>query len=1490
MKKLFLLGVFMLLSFSGLRAQRQMETLDRGLVAVKVPSGVYTSWRITGDEWYDVTYNIYRDGTKLNDEPLTVSNFIDRSGSASSSYTVRAVVGGVEQPACAPVSVWGQQYMQIKMSDLYSKNGHLMNNAYTINDACAADLDGDGVYELIVKRMNTDFTLANDTAYCLFQAYKLDGTLLWTLDMGPNLINAGHVETNCVAFDFDEDGKAEVVLRATDGTILPDGTVIGNAKVNYRPVGGRDYQVDGDEWLVVLNGATGALIDKVIFDTDPVNGNNLARRSAAFWWNGNSKAYGHRANKFHFGAPYLDGRHPSIYLGRGCYTNLHMATYDLVNGKLQRRWAYYTDDTSSPFYGQGYHNFCIVDVDMDGRDEICHGNCVIDDDGTELSSTGLGHGDAQHYGDLDPYRKGVEGFRCLEDNPGAVFVDAATSEILFRWIRGNDCGRCLAGNFTDDFPGAELWTVDGHLWSASTSRAADQVAATTAPGVTMNYRIYWDGDILDESFDYASRTSVGDGLDPSVFKYGNGSPIFSATGCMTNNNTKGNPCLQADLFGDWREEICVRTSDNRYIRIYTTTALTSHRNYSLMYDFQYRQAIYWQMCAYNQPPHVSYFLGNLEGIVLPPPPACSNGKQEITDALSSNADGKFVMMAQTKNTTVNVNGTVKPSNVMVNTPADYVIKGGTWSGDMRFIKMGLGKMTLSGCTLNHTGNTEVWGGTLVNESDITGSHLILKRFAEADLTGAYKKGIKMEYGAVLRPTSSASSLATLTASCLDMDGGAVLELNVNGQGQTDIVTVDTLRLGAANPIGATPVIRVVRGGTLEAGDYTLVQATKSLQGNVNAITIEGLEGVSYELVAGDKSVILRVKAQRAAASVYWSGAVNSIWNLNDVQNFVNGGTSDVFVSGDAVTFDASAVNKTVTVAENVEPSSVVVEGDDDYTFQGSGMISGTTGLVKNGNGTLYVNNENNFTGGVRINGGTVSVATLSDAQNVGALGAYTTEKGKFYIGEGATLRATAALTNACPIEVGNGAVINNSGTFTQNAAVSGGTLIKKGAGTLIFREHNAIKKLEIESGTVNIPVEYQNQTALGDTVVLRGGTLQFEDNSYTYAQSYSAWVVPEGAKATARLDSRCNYRGTLHGSGELTIYVPAYYRTYMYGDWSKFTGTLKATGAKSASYPIVFTNTYGLPNATLNIPNAGDVVQLGDGNASTSGTFRIGELTGVGTLAAGSNASNTFEVGSKNTDFSFGGISNATINKVGTGVMSMTANTGSGAINVVEGTLRVYNSITSTTTATGTGLITVKDGGVLTGRGYMGNSKVVVENGGVFRPGLLYLSVLNLTGTLTLNEGGVLELRINTNTTNSSISIGTAALMRGTVRILTRSDYVPKIGDTFSFWTCKTFNKNYTPTLELPELPAGMKWDTSQLCTTEGRLTIVADENGIADITYDTEVTVSVTGLNGVEVTTFTSAYGMVNANMAAADVPGGVYLLNIRSAAGTEVRKYFKR
>ena len=305
------------------------------------------------------------------------------------------------------------------------------------------------------------------------------------------------------------------------------------------------------------------------------------------------------------------------------------------------------------------------------------------------------------------------------------------------------------------------------------------------------------------------------------------------------------------------------------------------------------------------------------------------------------------------------------------------------------------------------------------------------------------------------------------------------------------------------------------------------------------------------------------------------------------------------------------------------------------------------------------------------------------------------------------------------------------------------------------------------------------------------------------------------------------------------------------------------------------------------------MIQIGNDNAPANGTFTIGKLTGKGSLNAGSNSANIFAAGSLNENFTFNGSINSNFHKVGTGTMTMTANVGGGAIVVQEGSLEINNSASSTTSASGTSTIEVKDGAVLYGRGYMANGRVTVRSGGIFRPGRSYAGQLTLKGHINLDAGGVLEFRINnaTSTTpNSSITTTGSLLLSGTIRILAREDYVPKVGDTFTFWNAKTFNKSYTPTIELPELPAGMKWDTSALCAATGVLTIVEDVTGVESIAHDDEVEVTLHALDGKEVAAFSTTYGMVQAHAAAADVPAGVYLIRVHAKTGTEVKKFVKR
>ena len=373
-----------------INAQRKMENLNRGLIAVNVSNGVFLSWRTLGSEWYDVAYNVYRNGTKLNSTPLSVSNYTDSDGTTSSLYTVTAIVNNVEQTPCSAVTPMSKQYLEISMVS--------RPEGYEINDATTADLDGDGEYEIIIKRMYNDWSV-EATNFTYFEAYKLDGTFLWDINVGPNIMSSSGVEINIAAFDLDEDGKAEVFLRTSEGTIFGDGTQIGDTdndgKTNYRysvlQSANMQYMNEGPEFLSLVEGETGIELDRVDF---------IPRGSSSDWGDG----YGHRANKFFFGAPYLDGIKPSLFTGRGIYTKTEMRTYDVVDKKLEMRWEFKSGNYT-PYYGQGNHNYTIADVDEDGRDEIVWGGMTVDDDGTGLYSTELGHGDAIHVGDLDPFRK-----------------------------------------------------------------------------------------------------------------------------------------------------------------------------------------------------------------------------------------------------------------------------------------------------------------------------------------------------------------------------------------------------------------------------------------------------------------------------------------------------------------------------------------------------------------------------------------------------------------------------------------------------------------------------------------------------------------------------------------------------------------------------------------------------------------------------------------------------------------------------------------------------------------------------------------------------------------------------------------------------------------------------------------------------------------------------------------------------------------------------
>ncbi|MFS0859256.1 rhamnogalacturonan lyase [Paenibacillus taichungensis] len=576
---------------------RQMEFLDRGVVAVKTGTGVFVSWRLLGTEGSNVSFNVYRDGTKVNASPITDStNLQDASGTSTSKYTVRAVVSGTEQAASVAASVWGNNYLSVPLS--VPAGGTTPDGVaytYSANDASAGDLDGDGEYELIVKwdpSNSKDNSQSGYTGEVFIDSYKLNGTRLWRISLGKN-IRAGAHYTQFMVYDLDGDGKAEVAMKTADGTKDGTGVVIGDASKDYRNSSG--YVLSGPEFLTIFNGQTGKALSTVNYE--PARGNVSD-------WGDN---YGNRVDRFLAAIAYLDGERPSLVMARGYYTRTVLVAYNWRDGQLTKQWTFDSNTSGNSGYaGQGNHNLSVADVDGDGKDEIVYGAMAVDDNGKGLYTTGLHHGDAMHLSDLDPDRAGLEVFQVHEtaSNAGVEFRDARTGQLIWGIPTTKDIGRGMAADIDPRYKGAEVW-ADGGLYTAK-----GQKIGTTLPSST-NFGIWWDGDLLRELLD-SNRIDKWDYANSKTVN------LLTASGVSSNNGTKSTPNLQADLFGDWREEVVWRTNDSSALRIYTTTAVTDKRIYTLMHDPVYRLGVAWQNVAYNQPPHTGFYLG--DGMSTPPVP------------------------------------------------------------------------------------------------------------------------------------------------------------------------------------------------------------------------------------------------------------------------------------------------------------------------------------------------------------------------------------------------------------------------------------------------------------------------------------------------------------------------------------------------------------------------------------------------------------------------------------------------------------------------------------------------------------------------------------------------------------------------------------------------------------------------------------------------------------------------------------------------------
>ena len=621
-----------------------MEYLDRGIYAVKSGSGMFVSWRWNANDADNAEFQLYRDGTLIytSKAGTGATSYQDNGGSTGSKYRVDTVVNGavVSSEDCRFLS--GKNYFDIPLNSPGSN--------YSPNDCVVGDVNGDGQYEIFLKwdpNDSQDNSKSGYTSNVYIDCVTLEGKTLWRVDLGKNIRAGQHYTQMCVA-DFDCDGKAELITKTADGTKDGAGKIIGDGSKDYR--NGSGYVLSGPEYMTLFDGQTGAALDTINF---PVPRGDVSK------WGDN---YGNRVDRFNSGIAYLDGVHPSAIYNRGYYTRMTISAVDVVNKKLSVRWIFDSDKEGKECYGQGNHNLMVADMDNDGRQEISMGDCMIDDNGKMLWSSGKGHGDAQHLGDFIPERPGLELWQCHEHTPyGVSLFDAKTGQVIFHIDGDKDTGRCCGDNVWAGNQGAELW---GARPAKAVLDKNGKTIASLSP--SMNYLIYWDGDLEREML---SDTMISKMKSATQIDY-----FFTAEGCASNNSTKAVPCMTADLFGDWREELIMRTTDNKKLRVWCSTYTTDVRLTTLMHDMQYRAQSCCQQSAYNQPPHVSYYLGS-DAPLPARPKVVINGKAPAPPEPLKYEDGQYI-------TNLTVGDTANAGNWSVETEPKQT--GSTVFGDRAF--------------------------------------------------------------------------------------------------------------------------------------------------------------------------------------------------------------------------------------------------------------------------------------------------------------------------------------------------------------------------------------------------------------------------------------------------------------------------------------------------------------------------------------------------------------------------------------------------------------------------------------------------------------------------------------------------------------------------------------------------------------------------------------------------------------------------------------
>jgi rhamnogalacturonan endolyase len=1411
--RLILLASVLFLVVPGANAQRQMEKLGRGMVAIRTNStSVYLSWRMLGTDPDDIGFNLYRvpnGGTavKVNSALITNScNIVDTGATLtqSNAWYVRPVTNGVEWTASlafglaanAPV----QQYLSVPLQ--VPAGGTTPDGVaytYNANDCSVGDLDGDGEYEIVVKWDPTnskDNSQSGYTGDVYLDAYKLNGTRLWRIDLGKN-IRAGAHYTQFMVYDLDGDGKAEMACKTAPGTVdgLGNNVIMGSDDPNadYRNSSG--YILSGPEYLTVFNGQTGAAMATT---------NYVPPRGNVGDW---GDTYGNRVDRFLACVAYLDGVRPSLVMCRGYYTRAVLAAWDWRDGKLTQRWVFDSNNSGcSGYMGQGDHSLSVGDLDGDGKDEIVYGACAINHDGTGMYTTGWGHGDALHLSDMDPDRPGLEVWNVHETpNPtcgGGEFRDARTGRLLWGYPGTSDTGRGLASHIDSAHPGYQMW-------SSATDGTYDNKGvriSTSKPSV--NFAIWWNSSLSRDLLD-GSNNDGGSTAAPHIDRWtGNGTATeLSATGCYANNSTKATPGLTGDILGDWREEAIWRTANSSALRIYISTAVATNRFYTLMHDPQYRLSIAWQNVAYNQPPHTGFYIGE----TMWPPPRSPVSDADVAwrggsggnvwdatttsnwffngvwtnSALTTFAQGNSVLfdLRGSTNATINLAGSLAPAKVTVFTPTSYFFAGsGSLAGAMKFYKTGSGRLVLNN-TNTYTGVTFVSAGSLFVNGALPGSAVTVERrgtpegAAQIGGSGCLGQGLTIQNGCTLTVGPGTNSAGTLTVSNSLAEQGNVLNQFDLSSDQTGITrTNDCVSIVGNLSLTGTNTIAINQlNGGLGTGVYPLFQYTGTLTGGLTNLNLTG-NFLQFVTLTNSLGVIGLFAIMPAAPPTPPGGlTATAVGALQIVLNWTDNSTN--------------------------ENAFFVERSTDNSTFaQIASLATGTTNYSDFGlmpNTTCYYRVRANNLAGPSDYSNTTNATTLATPPSLTWRGDGTLNSWDAIVtpnwlnGASVTLYAdpayvtfdntgsnSPAINLATVLHPGSVTVAGTKNyTFNGAGSIAGtNMLLKSGTGTLTLNITNTYTGGTVisNSGSIVLGAIGANSSAWGTgPITFKGGTVQF--NGYgssstgtDFGACTNPFVVPFGQSGTLLVPPRFGYSSAfssgLSGGGTLNI-VDDYVRCSFSGDWSAFTGQINV-GPRSGTAEFRIDNAFGYANAALYLSN-GITAYNNNGNGQTTDIGELGGDSGS-TLGPGNgNSTNlTWRIGARNITSTFAGrILDAGVTsliKVGAGTFILTgvSNAYSGGTTINGGVLLANNA---TGSATGTGAVTVNSGGALGGAGIIAGA-VTVNSGGKLSPGN-GVGTLTISNALTLAAGSVLNFDLGATNASDNVVISGALTLGGTLDI-----------------------------------------------------------------------------------------------------------------------------